>query len=1781
MSDSDSDSDYGGDCEKKFRTNDTMITFRPSEEIFERWSQIPVEKKKDAAQRMKLAVFWIPILLHQEECNTAAWAMDIGLISSKNSEHLKMKHLHKIEVVERILFNMERGTLKKESSRHVIIISNMFNLRSKDVFEHALRWLEVSGDVDVRRRLDNLGNLPTCFAALRFIFTEFAKFVQQMGSNTEKAMKLLMLPQDDYLIEKSEEMKKKGNEFFQKHQYEDAVTFYSKAIKFYPDNHIIYGNRALCYIRCQKYLKAVGDGKRAILIKPQWSKGHYRFCEALYSLGEFHVALQANRTARSLCQDDHEGMKDLEQQRQKLVAEFSHVPVVPPPNAKSFKVGVVTQRPQSRKGGKTDSAASLTGRVTDIKMDKKTAKNPKVGMSEGSTNGQKAPKDPKSVKVEPSTPTKNKQRTRNAQAEEEVVDDDDFQYDGRPYRFEPEYTAEELTERRMRRQRKEQLARNQNGVDGKIDVGKELKSMVRDAQAALYDLRSRNAEQAFSKALAHLETATPKELGLSTLDVLLLLFGRASALTEIGQPEELTEAQKLLEKIKSYEERTFQCLVFYAIGKVYLRENRFAVALQHFSDSMQMVYNQIKPGKLTWPLTNEIVKETQPDYLEEILESSIELCKFPPIPDAICRLEKCLHPLKAEIYFTDPDFKGFIQICCCQSCTIDFHITCWKIVKASTFFEKNEKDILQDACLTPNCIGQICSIKIFGPTGLVKCKFETVISKPQTKKPKVNQECTSLKKLKSKEERKLKRKQHKQTFQDNQTINDEILQNEVSRTQTQQKAWLVYRDRVLLQISQSMDLLREQKSLQISLLTSTLKPWLELDLLRGNQLAGRLLNWQQEPLETFTQAVELLLERKNRVWSRVLIQLLSNSVDINPKLSKWACQLNSAGLTAAKSFIERYAGHLEQLDLSPLLRFEPLQEMFIEKLDTRPEFFSSKGLSVTEYLNQAPAHTTRLFIWTLEEHRDDYTSCHAILDEYFDMMDGSCSVLKKSDENENNSPIRTKTRSRRKNRKEQKMQYYRPQPRSETPRDELDQDFFEEDSLSFLHPADGFSVPSHLREQVADFEDQYNGTRHRSRYKMIMDNNPDPAKESVFDYFAQILDEHGPLMAEDPLLVGEMENFPPIAQQNIQEAGGLELFLLESLRFIKMGRCIGLAKHAVSLQQSGNETSLDDLDEIVDAGLNFSFPDTHSGMETSLPSSLENYAFVHTESHPVLPNPYSLGPLSFWADGSFDQGSHFLPNGFEELGFDASEANNGFLDTDSVSSRVDSVATDDDVLKRHAAVQTCQEPMSSVAVNTEFHKRFESCPGDLNKKEKNNTMMAQQIEDIFDSNFMVNPSIVEDNRSLQEDIKRINTNIQVTNKELVMFQQKLEEEVWKDQQEKKANQEELKTLKTEREQLAGEVTRFSQKIRENKKGYDVKLRDFLELSNKAAAEKMRLEDEIKRSKALLTSATRRSYTAQLSVMESKRDQALYGLYRELAGPKAFLAKVEEAMHNFPNPGLEMIRNDCRAKVEEAERKISAAERQYQEQIDQVKNGRRVCELPQVGISNQPDPAGPALSVGARAFVPKPSTPALHSAAAAGQRSGSPAAEAPAAAATMLHKPTRRAESPHNTVFDKAMETLSSMFPDYTRSDLMRYIQELRSSRGGSLNRMGLQDMVGGVTQLILDHQEMLNTARANAVRRGGPTQRSTPPLGSQGPVWQPVGSYRSTYSTALNVEDPCIICHEDMAPEDTCVLECRHSFHEECIKSWLKEQNTCPTCRNHALLPEDFPVLPGRRRLAP
>ncbi|KAL1526720.1 hypothetical protein AB1Y20_015417 [Prymnesium parvum] len=43
----------------------------------------------------------------------------------------------------------------------------------------------------------------------------------------------------------------------------------------------------------------------------------------------------------------------------------------------------------------------------------------------------------------------------------------------------------------------------------------------------------------------------------------------------------------------------------------------------------------------------------------------------------------------------------------------------------------------------------------------------------------------------------------------------------------------------------------------------------------------------------------------------------------------------------------------------------------------------------------------------------------------------------------------------------------------------------------------------------------------------------------------------------------------------------------------------------------------------------------------------------------------------------------------------------------------------------------------------------------------------------------------------------------------------------------------------------------------------------------------------------------------------------------------------------------------------------------------------------------------------------------------------------------------------------------------------------------------------------------------------------------------------------------CAVCLQEMIAEELAVrLPCDHTFHEECVRQWLRNQHTCPTCRS-------------------
>ncbi|KAG0274585.1 hypothetical protein BGZ95_009639 [Linnemannia exigua] len=63
--------------------------------------------------------------------------------------------------------------------------------------------------------------------------------------------------------------------------------------------------------------------------------------------------------------------------------------------------------------------------------------------------------------------------------------------------------------------------------------------------------------------------------------------------------------------------------------------------------------------------------------------------------------------------------------------------------------------------------------------------------------------------------------------------------------------------------------------------------------------------------------------------------------------------------------------------------------------------------------------------------------------------------------------------------------------------------------------------------------------------------------------------------------------------------------------------------------------------------------------------------------------------------------------------------------------------------------------------------------------------------------------------------------------------------------------------------------------------------------------------------------------------------------------------------------------------------------------------------------------------------------------------------------------------------------------------------------------------------------------------------------------------YHKLTSEELDAKTECSVCKDEFEGQDTCIqLKCKHIFHEDCIKPWLKTSATCPTCR-FSLIPED------------
>mmetsp|Transcript_8325 Transcript_8325/g.9690 ORF Transcript_8325/g.9690 Transcript_8325/m.9690 type:complete len:251 (-) Transcript_8325:102-854(-) len=89
------------------------------------------------------------------------------------------------------------------------------------------------------------------------------------------------------------ELKERGNAFFTRKQFDQAVVWYNKAIEASPKEHAVYTNRSAAYFGLDKYQESLSDAMKAVEINSDWTKGYYRMGMAYMKLGKYREAKAA------------------------------------------------------------------------------------------------------------------------------------------------------------------------------------------------------------------------------------------------------------------------------------------------------------------------------------------------------------------------------------------------------------------------------------------------------------------------------------------------------------------------------------------------------------------------------------------------------------------------------------------------------------------------------------------------------------------------------------------------------------------------------------------------------------------------------------------------------------------------------------------------------------------------------------------------------------------------------------------------------------------------------------------------------------------------------------------------------------------------------------------------------------------------------------------------------------------------------------------------------------------------------------------------------------------------------------------------------------------------------------------------------------------------------------------------------------------------------------------------------------------------------------------------
>uniref|UniRef100_A0A2K6LFR3 E3 ubiquitin-protein ligase DZIP3 n=1 Tax=Rhinopithecus bieti TaxID=61621 RepID=A0A2K6LFR3_RHIBE len=368
-------------------------------------------------------------------------------------------------------------------------------------------------------------------------------------------------------------------------------------------------------------------------------------------------------------------------------------------------------------------------------------------------------------------------------------------------------------------------------------------------------------------------------------------------------------------------------------------------------------------------------------------------------------------------------------------------------------------------------------------------------------------------------------------------------------------------------------------------------------------------------------------------------------------------------------------------------------------------------------------------------------------------------------------------------------------------------------------------------------------------------------------------------------------------------------------------------------------------------------------------------------------------------------------------------------------------------------------------------------------------------------------------------------------------------------------------------------------------------------------EKHNLESTMKTYISKLNAETSRALTAEVYFLQCRRDFGLLHLEQTEKECLNQLARVTHmAASNLESLQLKAAVDSWNAIVADVRNKIAFLRTQYNEQINKVKQGFALSTLPPVQLP--PPPPSPEILMQQflgrplvkesffRPILTVPQMPAVCPGVVSA--TGQPRAPLMTGIAWALPAPVGDAVPPSAGLgsdpsmmnWERITDRLKTAFPQQTRKELTDFLRKLKDAHGKSLSGLTFDEIVCKISQFIDPKKSQSQGKSVSNVNCVSPSHSPSQPNAAQSPkpAWRPLTSQGpATWEGANNPdeeeeeEEPCVICHENLSPENLSVLPCAHKFHAQCIRPWLMQQGTCPTCRLHVLLPEEYPGHPSQQ----